>query len=163
MDVMDESISELLNSLVEVKGYKYPLSVCYSATLNLPNLDEINLLTGKHFRLPSKDELRFIISEASGVRDRLWWRWLIRLEVCRINGQDVLMDTDSGELVNEVYHAPMRGEQYWQPLERLYRLVETDVEIEDREDPEYDELLERKKRDQEIADWEDEQYAAWDH
>ena len=81
-----ENLEELLKSMVEVKGYKYPLSVCSFAMDRLPNLTEINSLTGKSFRLPSKDELRYILSEVSGLRDRLDFSRNVRYEVCQING-----------------------------------------------------------------------------
>jgi len=51
-----ENLEELLKSVVEVKDYKYPLSVCSFAMDRLPTLLKINSLTRKSFRLPTKDE-----------------------------------------------------------------------------------------------------------
>ena len=71
MSDSQENLKEILNAMVEVKGYKYPLSVCAFVMDGLPNLTEINSLTGKSFRLPTKDELRYILSETSGIRSVL--------------------------------------------------------------------------------------------
>jgi hypothetical protein len=129
----------------------------------VPNLTEINSLTGKSFRLPTKDELRYILSEASGIRDYLDFSRNVRYEVCQINGDHVLMNTHSEELENEVYIAPMRGESYSHGTPRCYRIVESDICPTHVDDPEYDELLRRKEIDQEIQDEQDRLYAMWDH
>lgn len=159
----NEKLEKLLNSMVEVKGYKYPLSVCAYAMDVLPNLKEINSLTGKHFRLPTKEELRYILSDASGMQENLVFSRNVRYEVCQINGDNVLMNIHSGELENEVYIAPMRGESYSHGTPRCYRVIETDVNPTHDEDPEYAELLRRKEIDQEIQDEQDRLYAMWDH
>jgi hypothetical protein len=163
MSDSQENLKELLNAMVEVKGYKYPLSVCTFAMDRLPNLTEINSLTGRSFRLPTKDELRYILSEASGIRNHLDFSRNVRYEVCQINGENVLMNTHSGELENEVYIAPMRGESYSHGTPRCYRIVESDICPTHVDDPEYDELLRRKEIDQEIQDEQDRLYAMWDH
>ena len=38
MSDSQENLKELLNAMIEVKGYKYPLSVCTFAMDRLPNL-----------------------------------------------------------------------------------------------------------------------------
>lgn len=162
-----ELIEDIHQNMVEVNGYKYPFRVCsfsfYDDGRLVKIIDEINTLTGKRFRLPTKEEIRYIMSEASEIADRLWISDYYIYEACQINGHEVLINPRTGKLANTVYRSPRRGECYCQPTPRCYRLVESDFVPENTEDLEYDELLKRKKIDQAIQDEEDERYAEWDH
>lgn len=168
--VTKEQIENLLKEMVEVKGYKYPLSVSSYSYYYDPCkidvdevIDEINALTGKHFRLPTKEEMRYIISDASQVAGSLYKSNHYIYEVCKINGNVVLINPCTGKLANDVYIAPMRGQKWWRPTPRCYRLVESDFVPENTEDTEYDELLKRQEEDQAYQDEMDKLYAEWDH
>lgn len=161
-----EEIESLLQKMVEVKDYKYRISVCTSILCeeNIKEvIDAANALTGKHFRLPTKEEMRYIISEASEVADKLWISDYYIYEACQINGHEVLIDPRTGKLANTVYSDPWRGQSYCQPTPCCYRLVESDFVPENTEDPEYDELLKRKEQDQAYQDYLDELRAGFDH